>query len=281
MTLAAESITFAFRNDQFVFRDLSLKMDPGQVLVLLGGNGAGKTTLLRTLAGQLRPQSGQVILDNRGIDQWSRREVAQRLAMMPQSERCEAAFSVRDMVRLGRAAHRGWWMPLTDKDERAVDQALIATGMVELADQLVTTLSGGQWRRAILARSLAQDTAVLLLDEPTSGLDLKHQYECLAQVRHAVRQKQLIAVLTLHDLNQAAMFADRVALLASQQILAVGDCASVLTADLIQQAYGIRVSIASHPVHGTPFVVPWGPNETDGPEIRATGNGLEQGVVES
>lgn len=259
IALAAQSLTFAFDRGKDVFRNVSLECHPGELLVLLGGNGSGKTTLLRTLAGQLVPQSGKVLLDDQSMTQWSRREIAERVTLMPQSERCETSFSVREMVELGRAAQRGWLMPLTSEDEKAVDEALIATGMRELAEQPVTTLSGGQWRRAIFARSLAQDATVLLLDEPTSGLDLKHQYDCLEQIRRLVKEKQLVAVLALHDLNHAAMFADRIALLADQQILAVGDSADVLTTELIEQTYGVRVTIARHPVNGTPLVVPLGP----------------------
>ncbi|MCG8648468.1 MAG: ABC transporter ATP-binding protein, partial [Pirellulales bacterium] len=165
-TLMVESLSFGFDRDQTVIRDLSLDLRQGEILALLGGNGAGKTTLLRMLAAQLHPRHGQVLLDDVPMKGWSRREIAKRLALMPQSERCESAFSVREFVRLGRAAHRGWLLPLTDEDERAVDQALAAGEMVELEHRLVTTLSGGQWRRAVLARSLAQNATVLLLDEP-------------------------------------------------------------------------------------------------------------------
>lgn len=257
--LAAQSLTFAFSQNDAVFRDVSLEFHPGELLVLLGGNGSGKTTLLRTLAGQLVPQSGNVLLDDRPVGKWSRREIAERVALMPQSERCETSFSVREMVQLGRAAQRGWLMPLTREDELAVDEALAATDMIDFAEQSVATLSGGQWRRAIFARSLAQDASVLLLDEPTSGLDLKHQYDCLEQIRRLVKEKQLVAVLALHDLNHAAMFADRIALLANQQLLAIGKSADVLTADLIEQTYGVRVTITRHPVNGTPLIVPLGP----------------------
>lgn len=258
MRLSADSISFAYRSTDDVFRNLSLETRPGEILVLLGGNGAGKTTLLRTLAGQLQPRSGHVFLDGRPIQQWSRREIAQRLAMMPQAELCETSFTVREMVRLGRVAHRGWWMPMTDADEAAVNRALEATSLVELAEHSVTELSGGQWRRAILARSLAQDASILLLDEPTSGLDLKHQIECLEQIQKLVRERQLAAVISLHDLNQAATFADRIALIAEKNILALGNCREVLTAENIERAYGIPVAIADHPVHGTPLVVPLG-----------------------
>ncbi|MCO8121058.1 ABC transporter ATP-binding protein [Stieleria sp. TO1_6] len=262
-TLSAKSLTFGFDSNHVVLRDLSLSLRRGEVLVLLGGNGSGKTTLLRMLAGQLSPDSGNVVLDDVPIDQLSRREIAKRLAMMPQSELCETAFTVREMVRLGRAAHRGWWMPLTDEDEQAVEEALAATGMQKLADRNLTTLSGGQWRRSILARSLAQQASILLLDEPTNGLDLKHQYDCLSQIRDLVKQKNLIAVLALHDLNQTAMFADRIALLSGQKVMAIGDCWQVLTAERIEQAYGIQATIVEHPVHGTPLVVPVGPTVPD------------------
>jgi len=255
-TLSARSIRFGFQRDNDVIRDLSLDLADGDVLALLGGNGAGKTTLLRLLAGQLVPQQGEILLDDMPMQAWSRREIAQRVALMPQSERCEAGLTVREMVRLGRAAHRGWLMPLTEDDEQAVDEALRVTDMHELHHRQVTTLSGGQLQRAILARSLAQHASVLLLDEPTSGLDLKHQYDCLNQVRQLAKERNLIAVVSMHDLNQAAMFADRVALLADGQVLAMGDCESVFTEDLIYQTYGIRVTVAKHPIHDTPLIVP-------------------------
>lgn len=258
-TLAAEALTFAYDRDRVIFRDLSLELRRGEVLVLLGANGAGKTTLLRTLAGQLNADAGVVRLDDQPIGTWSRRDVAQRLTLMPQSELRESPLSVRDMVALGRAAHRGWWMPLDDADHQIVDDALRATDLVALADRPVTQLSGGQWRLAILARSLAQNASILLLDEPTSGLDLKHQYDCLNQVRQIVTRRGLIAVLSLHDLQQTAMFADRVALLVDQKIVALGDCHQVLTAAQISAAYGIDVTVIPHPTNGRPLIVPLGP----------------------
>lgn len=258
MSFSAEALTFSFAGRKRVFRDLSLEPRRGEVTVLLGANGAGKTTLLRTLAGQLRPSGGEVRIHGTSINNWSQREIARHLALMPQSERRETEMSVRDMVRLGRSPHRGWWLPLTIDDESKVDAALMSTDLTSLADQAVTTLSGGQWRRAILARSLAQDASVLLLDEPTSGLDLKYQYECLKQLRDLVRAKNLIAVLSLHDLQQTASFADCVALMSNGGLLAFGDCNSVLTAELIGEAYGIEVTVMPHPTHGRPMVIPTG-----------------------
>lgn len=254
--LSAQSITFRYDRDITVFQDLSLELRSGEVLVLLGANGAGKTTLLRSLAGHLHPSSGTVLLDDLPMAQWSKRDIAQRLALMPQSEHRETPLSVREMVQLGRAAHRGWWLPLNAEDFEATESALEKTCMLELAERPVTKLSGGQWRRAVLARSLAQDASILLLDEPTSGLDLRYQYECLDQVRRLVKQHNLIAVLTLHDLQQTAMFADRVALLAKQQIMAIGDCETVLNPENIEKAYGINVTVVPHPESGRPLIVP-------------------------
>jgi iron complex transport system ATP-binding protein len=256
-SFSAEALTFSFTGEP-VFRELSIEPRRGEVTVLLGANGAGKTTLLRTLAGQLRPSTGVVRIDGTPINELSQRNISRHLALMPQSELRQTPMSVRDMVRLGRSAHRGWWMPLNADDESKVAAALASTDMTSMADRPVTTLSGGQWRRAILARSLAQDASVLLLDEPTSGLDLRHQYECLKQVRDLVKARNLIAVLSLHDLQQTAAFADRVALMSGGGLLAFGDCKSVLTAELIRQAYGIEVTVISHPTHGRPLVIPTG-----------------------
>ncbi|MEM1070160.1 MAG: ABC transporter ATP-binding protein [Planctomycetota bacterium] len=257
-SLVANNVSFGYQGNDLVIDGLSLTLDQGKLLVLLGGNGAGKTTLLRLLAGQLRARSGSVLLDGRPIESWSRSEIAKRLTLMPQFERGETHFSVREMVQLGRSVHRGWYMPFTKEDDSAVDRALEMTGIKDLSERSVSSLSGGQWRRAVLARSLAQDAPILLLDEPTSGLDLRHQYECLQQIRDLVSQNQFIAVMTLHDLNHAAMFADQIAIVANQRLLSVGDPSSVLTEQSIEEAFGIEVSIVKDLVPGKSFVVPAG-----------------------
>ena len=255
-SLTATDVSFGYRRDEWIIEGLSLTLRPGRLLVLLGGNGAGKTTLLRLLAGQLRAQRGSIQLDDRPIDSWSRTEIAKRLTLMPQFERGDTGLSVEEMVQLGRSVHRGWCMPFTADDEDAVDRALTMTGIQDLRERPINRLSGGQWRRAVLARSLAQETPILLLDEPTSGLDLRHQYECLQQIRSLVKQNQFIGVMTLHDLNHAAMIADEIAMFADRTLLAVGDPADVLTEQSIQQAFQIRVSIVRDLVPGKPFVVP-------------------------
>ncbi|MEM8734162.1 MAG: ABC transporter ATP-binding protein [Planctomycetota bacterium] len=255
-SLNAVDVAFAYHRSQPVIEGLSLDLKPGNLLALLGGNGAGKTTLLRLLAGQLRAQSGQVLLDGQKIESWSRKEIAKRLTLMPQFERCENSFTVWDTVQLGRSVHRGWCMPFNAEDAAAVEGALELADIQDLRDRPITALSGGQWRRVVLARSLAQEAPILLLDEPNSGLDLRHQFECLKQIQTIVKQNQLIAVLTLHDLNSAAMFADQIAVVADRKLLAVGKPEEVLTEHTIQEAFGIQVSVVHDLVPGRPFVVP-------------------------
>ena len=165
-------------------------------------------------------------------------------------------LTVLDVVSLGRMPHSGWWAPLSNTDISRVEAAIAATGLESLRERSILELSGGEWRRMILARAIAQDASVLILDEPIAGLDLKYQYEVLDQVRHLTKQNQLVTIVTLHDLNMAAMFADRVAILHDGKLLAIGKAEEVLTCDVIRQAFGVDVSVVKHPSLGTPLVIP-------------------------
>ena len=239
-----------------VLHDLSLSVAPGEMLVLAGPNGSGKTTLLRVLGRLLKPRQGKVSFA--GHDLWSldAAGVSRRIALAPQNERRDWPLTVAEAVRLGRAPHRGWFLPFNPEDQAAVAAAVTRAGLDEVRDRPITELSGGEWRRMILARALAQQAQVLLLDEPTTGLDLKYQVEMLHLVRQLAHDERLVVVVTLHDLNHASLFADRMALLSDRRLLAVGSVAEVLTAEHIAQAYNVAVTISRHPVYGTPLVAP-------------------------
>lgn len=269
--LTTHQLTFSYA-EHTVFEKVSLHLKPGEMLALLGANGAGKTTLLKTLARQLKPSSGEIFLDANPLCKMSRQGLAQQLAMMPQHENRDACLSVYDVVSLGRTPHSGWLMPLNKKDRSIIEDALVSTGLSDLRSRNMNEISGGEWRRMILARALAQDASVLLLDEPTAGLDLKYQYECLERVRSLTYDRKLVTVLTLHDLNQAAMFADRLALMSNRELIAIGPPEEVLTADHIRKAFSIEVTIMQHPLHGTPLVVP---NPLIGHGTTAKGLGLQ------
>jgi iron complex transport system ATP-binding protein len=253
--LNIDHLTFSYPNRE-VLREVSLEFKPGELIVLLGANGSGKTSLLKCIAKQLKPTHGKVFLDSSDLHVLDRLSLAKHVALMPQFEQRDAPMLVQDVVALGRSPHLGWLTPLGASDYAIVEQAMQMTGTWELKDRNVQELSGGEWRRMILARSIAQDASVLLLDEPTAGLDLKYQYECLERVRTIVKDKNLIGVVTMHDLNQAALFADRIALLASHQVLGFGTASEILKESMIECAFGVKVSILKHPSRDIPLIVP-------------------------
>ena len=253
--LEARDLTCAY-DRHTVLHDLSLTIHPGEILALLGPNGAGKTTLLRALARLLRPRAGTVLLDGENIWRLRPRVVARRLALAPQSEGMSSPVTVEQAVALGRAPHRGWLLPYTTRDRQVIEQVLAQTGLQALRHRLITELSGGEQRRVILARALAQEPQVLLLDEPTTHLDLRYQTELLALIQRLAQRDGIAVVVTLHDLNHAALCATRVALLAHGTLVAMGHPEAVLTPDCLSQVYGVTVVVTRHPVYGTPLVAP-------------------------
>ncbi len=241
---------------QKVLERLQLTAQAGRVLALTGPNGAGKTTLLRALARLLRPQGGAILVDGRDVWSLSTREAAQHIGLVPQGEALEWPLTVEQVVALGRAPHRGWFLPLSSKDQQAIEYALAETGLRPLRARPVTTLSGGERQRVLIARALAQEPSVLLLDEPTAHLDLHYQGAVLGLVQRLAHECEMTVVVSLHDLNLAALYADRVALLADERLLAEGAPAEVFTPELLEAAYGVAVSVEQHPMYGTPLIMP-------------------------
>jgi iron complex transport system ATP-binding protein len=239
-----------------VLRDLTLAARPGQVLALAGPNGAGKTTLVRALARALRPRHGAVLVDGRDVWSLSAQAFARQMGLVAQSESLDWPLTVEQVVSLGRSAHRGWFMPLTSADREAGERALMLTGLTALRERVVTTLSGGEQQRVLIARALAQEPRILLCDEPTAHLDLHYQGAVLDLIWKLAHQDGLAVVMSLHDLNLIAMFADRVALLAEGHLVAVDTPEAVFTSDTLERAYGVSLNIARHPVYQIPLVTP-------------------------
>lgn len=254
-TLEAQDITCAY-DGRPVLEELRLAARPGEILALIGPNGVGKTTLLRAMARLLRPHRGTVLLAGEDLWRTTPRDVARQLALAPQTDGANWPLTVERAVALGRAPHRGWLLPFSADDRAAVERALRQTGLVTLRERRVTELSGGEQRRVILARVLAQEPKVLLLDEPTAHLDLKYQTEILELVRRLAHQDELAVVISLHDLNLAALYADRLALLSEGQLLAAGSPTEVLTPERLTRVYDVPVVVTRHPVSGTPLVMP-------------------------
>ena len=263
-------------DDHIVLEELSLAAQPGQVLALIGPNGVGKTTLLRVLARLLRPREGTVLLAGQDLWHVSPRNVARALSFTPQSSP-DWPLTVEQVVALGRAPHRGWLLPLSAEDLGAIEGALERTGLLRLRDRMVTEISGGEQKRVVLARALCQEPEVLLLDEPTTHLDLKYQVGILELVQRLAHQDRLTVILTIHDLNLAALYADQLALLLDGCLLAKGDPESVLTETNLTKAYGVPVMVSKHPLYGTPLVTPLLDREREGCGARLRSEMVPQG----
>ncbi|OIH93277.1 cobalamin/Fe3+-siderophore ABC transporter ATP-binding protein [Curtobacterium sp. MCBA15_009] len=239
-----------------VLTDLDLRIERGTVTTFLGANGCGKSTLLKAFGRVLKPQAGEVLLDGAPIRREPNRQVARKLAILPQSPVAPAGTSVLDLVMRGRNPHQSWAKPWTAEDAAVAEQAIAATGLTEVAHRDVASLSGGQRQRAWIALVVAQQAQTLLLDEPTTYLDLAHQLEVLRLVRRLNREQGSTVVMVLHDLSLAARYSDRLVVLHDGGVAADGPPAEVLTPALLEHAFGLHARVLADPVTGAPMIVP-------------------------
>ncbi|MGW6360989.1 ABC transporter ATP-binding protein [Streptomyces sp. NPDC055092] len=256
--LSTSALTLAYE-DRTVVHDLDLAVPDGRVTVIVGPNACGKSTTLRALGRLLKPRSGSVLLDGEALTKLPTKKIAQQIGLLPQTPVAPEAITVADLVARGRQPHQYWWQQWSDADERAVTEAMERTDVAALADRSVDELSGGQRQRVWIAMALAQETELLLLDEPTTYLDIAHQVEVLDLVRQLNHDKDRTVVLVLHDLNQAARYADHLVAMKSGRIVAEGPPAEVVTADLVREVFGLDCVVVADPVTGSPLIVPGAP----------------------
>jgi len=247
--LSVAGIEFRY-NSRPVLDAVSFRLEPGQVMAVLGVNGAGKSTLLKCVNRVLRPRKGSVFIDEQDVLQMKRTEVAKRIGYVPQRHGDEP-MTVFDTVLLGRRPHIKW--SATEKDYRVVARILGLMTLDDFALRPVSSLSGGETQKVVLARALAQEPDLLLLDEPTSNLDLKNQIEVMALVSGTVREQGLSALIAVHDLNLALRFADSFLLLKDGRVHELVD-KSGITPEAVREVYGVDVILAE--IQGYTVVVP-------------------------
>ena len=228
-----------------ILRGIDLDAAPGEWVAVVGPNGSGKTTLLRALGGLL-PYRGSATLRGRELREWPARDRARTLALVRQQTDLPFAFSVREVVAMGRAPHRGWLGPLAGADREAIEDAITGLSLGPLADRPVSALSGGEQQRVLLAQALAQDAGVLLLDEPTAHLDVRHRMDVLDRVRGLAAGGRAV-VAAMHELDWAARYADRVVVLGGGTVAASGAPADVLTPGLLADVFGVRAEVEPGP----------------------------------
>ncbi|GGL03250.1 ABC transporter ATP-binding protein [Planomonospora parontospora] len=254
MRLQGTGLTLSY-DDRVVAAGLDVAIPDGSFTVIIGPNACGKSTTLRALARMLKPRAGTVCLDGALITSLPSKEVARRLGLLPQSSIVPDGITVADLVGRGRYPHQRLMRQWSKQDEAAVGSAMEATGVADLADRCVDELSGGQRQRVWLAMALAQETSILLLDEPTTFLDIAHQIEVLDLCADLHEQgRTLVAVL--HDLNQACRYATHLIVMREGRIVAEGDPAEIVTAELVRDVYDLRCEIITDPQSGTPLIVP-------------------------
>ena len=255
--LQTQQLTLSY-GQTIIIEELDLHIPRGKITALVGRNGCGKSTLLRAMARLLKPKKGTVLLNGREIAKQSTREIAKRMAILPQSPMAPEGISVIELVKQGRYPHQNWLQQWSEEDERKVYWALRAAGLEDLADRPVNAMSGGQMQRAWIAMVLAQDTDIILLDEPTTYLDMNHQIEVLDLLYELNEREQRTVVMVLHDLNLACRYAHHMVVVHEQNVRAQGKPESIINEALVEQVFGISCHITADPIFGTPVCIPHG-----------------------
>lgn len=255
----AEQVTL-HRHGKNLLEQVSLNIVPGEMIAVVGPNGAGKSTLLKTFAAEIKPDQGQIVLNSKPLRQWSTRQQAGVRAILPQSSQLTFPFKVPDVIMMGRSPYQG--QVSTAENSAIIEQVMQMTEVGHLRERTFTTLSGGERQRVQLARVLAQlwvdepdQPRYLLLDEPTSALDLPHQHQVLSIAGQLAKTHNMGVLVVLHDLNLAAMYADRIAILKQGRRVCEGIPQDVLNAHHIYDSFGINVAVSRHPDHGCPLII--------------------------
>lgn len=253
---------FGFRNicicytDKPVIDDLTAEFQKGRISTIIGQNGCGKSSLLKTISRTVRPLRGEVIFEDRPLTEYPGKELAKRIAYLPQTRVSLTDIDVRTLVSYGRYPHRKEKRGENEKDSHIIDQTLKRTGLYSIQDREVQTLSGGEYQRAWLAMTLCQEPELLILDEPTSHLDIGYQVEMLELIGRLNKELGLTIVMVLHDLNLAARCSDRIYAVRDGRLYAHGTPREMITERMLRELFGIEAGICEDDWNGCPYFIP-------------------------
>lgn len=252
--LYTENLNIGY-DERLIVKNLSVKIPDKKITTIIGSNGCGKSTLLKAITRIIAQQSGMVVLDGKNISKENTKNLAKKMAILPQTPESASGLTVGELVSYGRFPYQKGFGRLTKKDYQVIDWALEVTGIIDFKFRPVDSLSGGQRQRVWIAMALAQETEIIFLDEPTTYLDMAHQLEVLELLQKLNIEQGRTIVMVLHDLNQAARFADYIIALKEGQIVKAGECAEVITHDVLKQVFQIDAQIGKDPRTNKPMCI--------------------------
>lgn len=245
-------------NDTTIIDNLSVHIPRGKITTIIGPNGCGKSTLLKTIARILKASDGAILLDGKTIATTSSKEIAKKMAILPQTAEAPAGLTVRELITYGRFPHQSRFGKLKQEDTDAIDWALQATNLSEFHNRPIEALSGGQRQRVWIAMALAQDTDIVILDEPTTYLDMAHQLDVLQLLARLNQEQEKTIIMVLHDLNHASRFSHYLIAMRAGQLVTEGTPAEVMTASVLQQVFQIQAMLTACPFSQNPICLSYG-----------------------
>ncbi len=249
-----KNINFSY-NSKKILKNIDFYVEKGKILSILGPNGSGKTTLLKVIAGILRPDMGEVIVNGKNVLKMQRREMAKLIAYVPQNFEPGFDFTVFDIVSMGRFPHKALLETLDDGDYKKIEWTLKVTGLEDLKMKSIREISGGERQRTIIAMALAQDAEIILMDEPTSNLDIKYQLSILELIKNMVKEGRTI-IITMHDVNLSIRYSDEVIVLSEGEIYSKGKPDDVINEKTIENVYGIKIKILRNGSNRISYILP-------------------------
>jgi len=254
--LEAEKISFSFQSGTLALDQVGFRLDQGETLSVIGPNGSGKSTLIRVLSSVLKPESGKISLQQKPLAEFSKNELARKIAVVPQQTQITFSYTVLEIVLMGRAPYLKRFQLEGKRDLEMAKKALLLTDCAELSDRRIDEISGGEKQRVILARALAQEPEILLLDEPTAHLDLHHQIKFMQLLSRLRLESKISVLFTTHDLNLASIFADQILILDRGKVAGLGKPEQVLNPELLSRVYQIKLKLIPNLYPNRPFILP-------------------------